>query len=164
MEKSLKFRTMENKQLSATELAGLKAYVFALYYGQKVMKWYIPQPPEATEFTEIVSGSMLEAYAHECYLQLRPLSSITDDEAIEVAKIKNGIFGFERAADRLIIGNKFSEITIKFDGSIYQASCEHVISVYQYLQQYGFALPVYYKGVYYSVERLVAENIIVLIK
>lgn len=135
------------------QLLELKQYVFAAYLGQKVMKWQVPQPPEDTEFTEVVTGSMLEAYSHDCYLHLFPISSITEDKAIELNKFNGNniaIWPFKNK-DYWI---KELEFRLRENILDYQ--------FYQYLQQQSFALPIYFKGEHYSVERLVELGIITL--
>jgi hypothetical protein len=93
----------------------------------------------------------------EWILPLRALSSITDSEAIEVAKIVEpfeGLSGWWEPEH----GKRWASQAI--DG----IAVPNAILVYQYLQQKGFALPVYYNGQLFSVADLEQMQIIKLIE
>lgn len=60
-----------------------KAAFFAQYWGQKIRKW-----DGMPSYTGLVSSTYMTKYAtNGCYLELIPISSITDEDAIEVAKM-----------------------------------------------------------------------------
>lgn len=103
------------------------------------------------------TGNHLDFYdIHEWVLQLRQLSSITDDEAIEVALL----YGYRRIYDNGITIS--DELLVNYGREIIESLSQYDIfeyKIYQYLQQQGFALPIYFKGVQYSVERLVELGI-----
>lgn len=105
-------------------LTELKQYCFALYIGQKVLFY--------RHWNDGKQG--IKCYPHidflndDWHLQLRPLSSIKDQEHKHIGYVHINI-------------------------AVNQSWC------YQYLQQQGFALPVYFKGVQYSVERLIELGI-----
>lgn len=117
------------------------------------------------------TGTHLDFYdINEWTLPLRSLSKITDSEAIEVAKIKNGLFNCAGVSAIVIRSNstKLDSIrVVALDKGKYLTE-EQINDVqlrfpeYQYLQQKSFALPIFYKGVQYSVERLVEYGIITL--
>lgn len=134
-------------------LTELKQYCFALYIGQKV------KPAQRDTFfnlTVIDFGRENDiriptAINLKCSLQLRSLSSITEQEAIEVAKIN----GWD-----LYPVNKVKLINIGRNDVLKLSHDWHLsLFAYQYLQQQGFALPIYFKGVQYSVERLIELGI-----
>lgn len=58
--------------------------VFAMYYGQRVLKFSKTAPA-----TQICDCYMLGRINNDCVISLTPLSAITDEHAIEVAKICN---------------------------------------------------------------------------
>jgi hypothetical protein len=198
---------MENKQLSATELAGLnyqlvppanwddwqaleptimlKKFIYGIYgigapiatidgvgslltlHGRavEVSLKQISYKQELHGFDK-GNGGLHRTYLFKDFnapLILRSLSSITDDEAIEVAKIKNGIFSCVGVTAKVIRRNteKLDAIRVValdengkylFEELINEVQLHY--SEYQHLQQIGIALGVYYKGVYYSVETL----------
>lgn len=156
-------------------LAELKAYVFAMYIGQKVLYW---KDFHKVGNTGILCGTNLSASTmpnQTAYLQLRPLSTITDSEAIEVAKI------YEPNAEWYISKDTESYILLRSEVEylwLYKDTNEPlfcvddidggnntpygILSAYQYLQQSSFALPIYFKGIQYSVEQLCEYGIVQL--
>lgn len=73
----------------------LKERFFAQYIGQKVAAYDVEGGSP-----EVLKCDPLDQARHDfMYLQLRPVSSIFDDEAIEVAKIVNGDDGWETPQD-----------------------------------------------------------------
>lgn len=102
----------------------------------------------------IIYSGLLNSLEKDC-LQLRSLSAISDNEAIEVAKLcqsplenylleigKDIIKAFLNREDRCCIGP------------------QRLMEMYQYLQQQSFALPVFFRGTLYSVDKLVELGII----
>jgi hypothetical protein len=106
-----------------------KAKLFAQYYGQKVYHY--------NNWDDYATGIMQDHWLNEpnACLILRPLSSITDDEAIEVAKLQD----WEYTDRKDIIGA--IKIAVKNEWFNY-STCD-------YLRSKGFALP--YMGL--SVEK-----------
>lgn len=133
--------------------AEVKAYLFAQYYGHKIATTHESDGRNHL----VVDGTLLCANLTEWRLDLRPLSSITDEEAIEVAKIISPLDTELHVKERGI-----SIINCLLSNQTYLLNITNVIYVYQYLQQQSFALPVYFKGTHYTVERLVEEKIITL--
>lgn len=161
-----------------------KKYLFAQYIGQEVLMH------PTLDFAYTVTGNNLlgEQYAKDCYLLLRPLSSITDAEAIEVAKITSvlpddGLIVerdttfvrvYDSLNDTLSYGQEYwrDVVTIPFNlevwyydngGDVNQCDVIRAAMIYQYLQQQGIALPIYFNGEHYSVERQVNEGCVKLI-
>ncbi len=130
----------------------LKQYVFAAYFGQEVLQ--LANGIKGRLHPIISCDISTESILNNSCLHLRPLSSITDQEAIEVAKIampENAMYVDEIDGKNIISALNTNGYNIKFNLSI---------SIYQYLQQQGFALPIYFKCEHYSVERLVELGII----
>ena len=151
-------------------LAGLKAYTMSLYLGQHIgARTKSDQQYPITILPEHLNDERM-------YLQLRPLSSISETEAIAIAKIHDPNMQWKinhtcpsnicvgHGLYRLWIWLEDSEPIIEVEDESGTATTYGILSVYQYLQQQGFALPVFYKGVPYSVEKLVELQIIVLDK
>lgn len=66
-----------------------KAAFFAQYWGQSVI--VSETNGHANKRYKVESSEMHDHFfLHECYLELTPLSEITDEDAIEVAKILHG--------------------------------------------------------------------------
>lgn len=113
---------------------------------QKFIAHYLEQ--RVLVFTNSVSG-VIDVIDHitledvdNCYLQLTPLSQITDEDAVEVSEIA-GLNPHKNTIEILIkYGIEFSN-----DDRIYAD-----IFVYQYLQSKGYALP--WMGL--SVEELIS--------
>lgn len=172
-------------------LIELKQYCFALYIGQNVFMYKGVSGPA------MVQPHLLKAPLDDC-LHLHSLSSITDHEAIEVAKIayayldENCIVSCVPNADNIHSDIKSVEIQqfinlppvpkyykcchiqidlVDYDINLYRFTndgkdkkddvigSEQQVYAYQYLQQQSFALPIYFKGVQYSVERLIELGI-----
>lgn len=113
-----------------------KARFFAQYWGQpligmsRVDKQYAP-----------IEGYPLDNYKvlEDCFLELKPLSQITDEDAIEVARLQ-------------LSGTKEEDIKLHFDPSdpefavctsYHRNDYYEVVNSqsYQYLQSKGYALP-----------------------
>lgn len=123
--------------------AGLKEYLFAMYIGQKVA--YAAETDCKNGFgASIVNYMVIKNASSSDYLnshlQLRPLSSITDDEAIEVGNIHWPHY-------------INSEVSTPWVRNVLETISQN-FRVYQYLQQQGFAMSIFYKGVQYPVEQL----------
>lgn len=93
----------------------------------------------------VLKEHSLHSIFKDYQLLLKPLSSITDEDAIEVAKIFN----------QHKIKAHYSDDDLKAylinKGKQFAFRCEHYVIIYQYLQSKGYALP--YMGL--SVEQLV---------
>lgn len=66
-----------------------KAQFFALHFGQKVFEWSYPKSAIKRGIVKPVSGAILDKYINSGWLNLYTLSSITDEDAIEVAILFN---------------------------------------------------------------------------
>jgi hypothetical protein len=63
-----------------------KAKFFALYWGQKVFEWKYPEHAVSFGIVKPVSG-FIENFAQCGWLNLKPLSQISDEDAIDFLKI-----------------------------------------------------------------------------
>ena len=118
-----------------------KSIFFAQYWGQRVVR-HLGLGLE--EHTFLVNENILCKYdITEYYIRLTPLSSITDDDAIEVAKFE-GSFD-----DAIIRGNYLINNILVVDD--YNSDTHLVIKIVDYLRSKGYALP--YMGL--SVEKLI---------
>jgi len=126
-----------------------KAKFFALYWGQAVMTYN----DEILKFNNAVSNpahfyvSMFNIdFIENKLLRLRQLSSITDDEAIEVAKFSG--FDFDEDTERAVsydttLGKKTeTDYLINRGKSTIKLFLNKLnYKAYQYLQSLGFAIP-----------------------
>lgn len=156
------------------QLTELKQYCFALYWGQRVIK---DIDNSDTPHLYPVERSNMYRF-EESSLELRPLSSITDKEAIEVAKIvcarhnrhyteSEITYSIKSKANVYleVKGYKAFVVQICYDGigfvdskiqgygeKNYYAPAQFAAT--DCLRGFGIALPVYFKGVQYSVDKL----------
>lgn len=139
---------------------GNKAKVFALYWGQEVLKAH------TTQGTKVVGNRNYGIYRDQ-FLELKPISSISDEDAIEGAIITQGIncdgdiTDIRRYEDFVSFsitheGNNFKTLYSFF---FYQSSPIKLKSNQaDYLRSKGYALPAF--GL--SVEELVKRGWFVL--
>jgi len=87
-----------------------KALFFALYYGQSIMT-------DAVNFNIIVNHD-LNWQHNSFYLELTPLSDITDEDAIQVARLTHQIpekqFNVKRKDDIIYIDTEFNKYGIQY--------------------------------------------------
>lgn len=148
--------------------AGLKEYVFAQYWGQKVLL----TPFEGIIQLQAKTIDNVLKYDNKswCKLQLRPLSAITDAEAIEVLQPFDGWELFNKSVTPLYYKLRKpyedGEIDFNEDGFKYRTVSINIndVKTYQYLQQQGFALPIYFQGTLFTVEQLTEMQIIKLVE
>lgn len=140
-----------NPQPNPEILKELKAYVFALYIGsncRSVQGELEVMPPYKVNGAIILN---IEQGAYpDAYLELRSLSTITDSECREVATHYNWAGQTKDHFDERVLQFKIDLPCIAIGG--YQH--RHLYWVFDYLRQQSFALPIFYKGVQYSVEEL----------
>lgn len=125
-----------------------KAAFFACYWGQKVLR-----VSEGAIVEQIVGGGFLDRFTERestSYLLLTPLSLITDEDAIEVAKLTDKEFD---SPVRWGINNVNWMFNPDIDTST-GYSTSTVIRIYQYLQSRGFPLPFRQ----YSTDDLIAKG------
>ena len=111
------------------------------------------------------------------WLQLRSLESITDEEAVEVAKVWVRHYNWsvtDRKRSSVKVSCKCYQLRIFFDGTFWfeeiyyrglskgsaDIICDEVVHIIDHLRSRSFALP--YLGV--SVEEMVKEGFVELIK
>ena len=147
----------------------LKERFFAQYWGQKVKR--------INGDSELFTAGVLRIGVAISHLLLRPLSSITDDEAIEVAKmVTSGETYLEigRYANKIQIAltdsiNRYEKVQVAiwvetgnvtvFHGTR-QVGPWNMPCIYQFLYSIGFAIPF----MDYSVEELVAAGWVRLVE
>lgn len=130
-----------------------KAKFFALYWGQEIL--YV----DSYNKIKHIDSFWLDELINESHLLLTPLSQISDEDAIEVAKILgNAENGSSIEWD--CGGESFDFIgdycgTVYYDGEIDYNENEQVslliLQAYDYLRSKGYALP--YMGL--SVDKLI---------
>lgn len=125
--------------------------MFALYWGQEILAY--------KHWGQIVTGNEIDCWAlsrNENYLEVKPLSSITDEDAIEVAKLVSSWEDDDRLLDPIDVPEWISEVlggncaTYADYVSGYDAS-----SLVDLLRSKGYALPAF--G--YSVDELVGAGV-----
>ena len=122
-----------------------KAKFFALYWGQDWLTC-----PVLGDRGHIYSNTMKDDQIKDRWLTLKPLSSISDEDAIEVAKM---VFG-DRFSSHLIIGQSYAHWLNK--NPLYALDWK----VVDYFRSKGYALP--WLGL--SVEEMVDAGWIKLIE
>lgn len=134
----------------------IKAKVFAQYLGQKI-KWNVMGLDMEAElvvynpYTNYSDGIELSGLSSkpDSKLILKPLSAISDEDAIEVAKILgfSSPFISHQDSGRITIGSDNGGLSIWHDGEILSddsigGNCAPVLLfAYQYLQSKGYDLP-----------------------
>ncbi len=118
----------------------IKAKVFAQYLGQKYNDGDLEEPQifpvEAETFScfELYPNGMNSAK-----LILKPLSAITDEDAIEVARI----LGYHPTQEKGTIGRRFAN---SFSEVWHSQKPFDLLCAFQYLQSKGYDLPSYLLG------------------
>lgn len=104
-----------------------KAKFFALYWGQNVLMSAVSDGTVRTK----VLGEYFEGELRGAFLELKPLSLISDEDAIEIAKIENDFTDPIKRGKSLIgiIERDF----VRFKPSI-------IIKIIDYLRSKGYAL------------------------
>lgn len=112
-----------------------KEYFFANYYGQKVLK--VSEDAIVTQKADACFLNRLEVY-QTCHLELMPLSTISDEDAIEVARI------VYRNPDihKVEMGKNFID-TMNGGEAYHSGYFKHytVLSVSDFLRSKSYALP-----------------------
>lgn len=112
-----------------------KAKFFALHWGQRIMKKNI----EGLENFITEPDGFLRSPSKETYLELKPLSQISDEDAVEVSKIINKQFPKVYSIGD---GEKFIEKYIA--GNILALNLSRISTlshIEHYLRSKGYALP-----------------------
>jgi hypothetical protein len=106
-----------------------KAKFFAQYWGQEILTQGFSKPHK-------IKGSIMDLIYKEDYLELTPLSDITDEDAIQVAKIENNY------EDALTRGKVLINTFIKYvDCSHSMKNSLQFINMIDFLRAKGYALP-----------------------
>lgn len=147
------------KDLSPKELAELKPYVFAQYLGQKYrVNSVLDGSPLNPDVTGITISAIKAGGQKGAYLQVKPLSSITDKHAESIRLLlttENNEAGFDCTAktirESIVENGVYGACLFDFYGNI--------VFINDFLRQNSYVTPVNYKGVLYSVETLVQLGI-----
>lgn len=133
----------------------IKAKIFALYWGQEIMVWFYTGGEKAKSLCKVAGNHMKSYYIERGCLEVKPLSSITDEDAIEVAKL----MGWNRVLPPNTEGHPldFSVSVYDFNWIKNKANdlSKYPIQVTDYLRSKGYALPAF--G--YSVDELVEAGV-----
>jgi hypothetical protein len=136
-------KDMENK-LSNEDAIRLTPLIRALYLHQKVFAF------KACDWEIYVHAEHLQnKWIDIGELRLRPLSSITDDEAVQIAKIQSDFFNCAGVKSKVIREtSNIRVVALNENGAfLFKQEINNVWALYissiQYLYQKGFALPFY---------------------
>lgn len=132
-----------------------KAKFFAQYWGQNIVK-------DDLKSLSITCNPHLSEWTNGFYLELTPLSDITDEDAIEVAKICDFIIGHGmriiRDDEKWVMYSVYNDtpyetVTLFFHflqldifsrdeaGNVYQYDTERILMIIDYLRSRGYVLP-----------------------
>ena len=104
-----------------------KARFFAQYFGQHVLYF-------SSDFLRKIDNLTLDSVENDDYLELKPLSQISDEDAIEVAKLIYGNYHIEQTFSVLSKDKAIYEIKYSIEKE------NHYLKFY-YLSSKGYALP-----------------------
>ena len=109
-----------------------KARFFAQYYGQHVLYF-------SSDFLRKIDNLTLDSVENDDYLELKPLSQISDEDAIEVSKIF-GLGHLSGAIKELILS--IFRTSINDSGTTSSTNgIKNWLHVFDYLRSKGYALP-----------------------
>ena len=109
-----------------------KAKFFAQYWGQYVLYF-------TSDFLRKIDNLTLDSVENDDYLELKPLSQISDEDAIEVSKIF-GIGHLSGAIKELILS--IFRTSINDSGTTSSTNgIKNWLHVFDYLRSKGYALP-----------------------
>ena len=129
------------KYLKETDL-NLKARFFAQYFGQHVLYF-------TSDFLRKIDSLTLVGIENDDYLELKPLSHITDEDAIELMRLKiesKGVVDIEtiEIENKTLDGYTFIVKYKNWDdervGFVFNGHT-NPLSFYDYLRSKGYALP-----------------------
>ena len=109
-----------------------KARFFAQYFGQHVLYF-------SSDFLRKIDNLTLDSVENDDYLELKPLSQISDEDAIEVSKIF-GLGHLSGAIKELILS--IFRTSINDSGTTSSTNgIKNWLHVFDYLRSKGYALP-----------------------
>ena len=109
-----------------------KAKFFAQYWGQYVLYF-------TSDFLRKIDNLTLDSVENDDYLELKPLSQISDEDAIEVSKIF-GLGNLSGAIKELILS--IFRTSINDSGTTSSTNgIKNWLHVFDYLRSKGYALP-----------------------
>ena len=112
----------------------IKACIAALYYGQKIMQTTIKHDPNNLSGLMWVEPIAFKEEGSQYFLNVTPLQNITDEDAIEVAKIW-GDDGQSKIANKVIASRILDE---NYKAYFPFSTC---FKIADYLRSRGYALP-----------------------
>lgn len=146
----------------------IKSRVFAQYLGQRALtnKMSYKKPSIGIftsidlegEETVITKDGYYLSGVNTTQLILKPLSSVTDEHSIEVAKIlgcNEDVSIYDKTKDRIIIHSSEGSFSLWYDGEILSPidsvlgqgdGYPTLLAAYQFLQYKGYDLPQYLLG------------------
>lgn len=126
--------TKKEELQKATNL-NLKAKFFALYWGQEIIKFNKETKQEGVFVLDELK--IQKEIIEHTYLELKPLSNISDEDAIQIALLKNSLGDNKNKKDLLRCGEEMLE----FNSVLNSLQLEH----YDFLRSKGYALE--YNGI-----------------
>lgn len=128
-----------------------KAKFFAKYWGQDIFHWKYPEYATKDNYIQQV-GEFIGKYSQCGYLELTPLSQISDEDAIEVAKIyQSNIRGISLLGIGGVSKEEILKAGLEFCKRINGNYWNNYVNVFQmlwafdFLRSKGYALP--YNGI-----------------
>lgn len=123
----------------------IKAKIFALYWGQEIMVWFYTGGEKAKSLCKVAGNHMKSYYIERGCLEVKPLSSITDEDAITLPN------GYHKTRKELI------DYYCEYDDAtaIRRFFADLKPVDYDHLRSLGYALPAF--G--YSVDELVEAGV-----
>lgn len=107
-----------------------KGKFFAQYYGQQILKWH-----DKGMILKMIWTDLRNDLKENHYLEIKPLSSITDEDAYLVAKISfRGEEYHSSEIGKRLVQSVESENASYFSGAL-------CCAIYDYLRSKGYALP-----------------------
>ena len=110
-----------------------KAKFFAQYWGQRIWRYNHTTGEKALLYINATTIENKKHFGFGGFLELKPLSQITDEDAIEVAKLSKSFFDDPKIWGRTVIKS------FTTDCSSYSASV--ILNIEHYLRSKGYALP-----------------------
>lgn len=126
----------KNTELQQSCITAVKSRFFAQYYGQEILRWH--QWIETTPNSK-VDLSIPAIEKEGWFIKLKPLSQITDEDAINVKKLVKDTFYFDEEYDAKQLNRAVIRMITEHTGSwLHVGNCMYAID---YLRGKGYALP-----------------------
>jgi len=134
-----------------------KAQFFAQYYGQKVQRWHQWTPDVENGIVHMITPQASGSCAVDSgwFLELTRLEDITDEDAIEVAKICEFSFGNLEDDDFKEVG-QIRDWIVNIFYIEFNYTTSHVLFAADFLRSKSYLLP----WLNYTVEQLIEEGVV----